>query len=76
MSIVGFITRRYAFARKKLHVNGIESLEGFARRFAKFKGLINEKFLFHLKECEFRFNHRHENIEQGALKIMKKSGIC
>ena len=65
------------FARGKSHVNGIESFWSFAkRRLAKFNGLADDKFFLHLKECEFRFNHRHENLEQKALKIMKKSGIC
>ena len=49
------------FVRGKSHVNGIESFWSFAkRRLAKFKGLTDEKFYLHLKECEFRFNHRHE----------------
>ena len=65
------------FARGKSHVNGIESFWSFAkRRLAKFNGLTDDTFFLHLKECEFRFNHRHENLEQKALKIMKKSGIC
>ena len=54
------------FARGKSHVNGIESFWSYAkRRFAKFNGLSNEKFLLHLKETECRFIHREENF--GAL---------
>ena len=54
------------FARGKSHVNGIESFWSYAkRRFAKFNGLSNEKFLLHLKETECRFYHREENF--GAL---------
>ena len=65
------------FARGKSHVNGIESFWSFAkRRLAKFNGLTDDKFFLHLKECGFRFNHRNENLEQKALKIMKKSAIC
>jgi len=65
------------FARGKSHVNGIESFWSFAkRRLAKFNGLTDDKFFLHLKECEFRFNHRNENLEQKVLKIMKKSAIC
>jgi len=65
------------FARGKSHVNGIEFFWSFAkRRLAKFNGLTDDKFFLHLKECEFRFNHRNENLEQKALKIMKKSAIC
>ena len=48
------------FARGKCHVNGIESFWSFAkRRLAKFNGLTDKKFFLHLKECEFRFNHRN-----------------
>ena len=49
------------FARGKCHVNGIESFWSFAkRRMAKFNGLTDKHFLLHLKECEFRFNHRRQ----------------
>lgn len=65
------------FARGKSHVNGIESFWSFAkRRLAKFNGLSDHKFFLHLKECEFRFNNRHENLEQKILKIMHKFKIC
>lgn len=51
------------FARGKNHVNGIESFWSFAkRRLAKFNGLTDDKFILHLKECEFRFNHRHQDL--------------
>ncbi len=51
------------FVRGKSHVNGIESFWSFAkRRFAKFNGLTDEKFVLHLKECECRFNLRNENF--------------
>ena len=59
------------FARGKSHVNGIECFWSFAkRRLAKFNGLSSDSFVLHLKECEFRFNHRGENL----LPILKK--IC
>ena len=51
------------FARGKSHVNGIESFWSFAkRRLSKFNGLNDQKFILHLKECEFRFNNRHKNL--------------
>lgn len=51
------------FARGKSHVNGIESFWSFAkRRLAKFNGLAAHKFNLHLKECEFRFNYRKQNL--------------
>ena len=61
------------FARGKCHVNGIESFWSFAkRRMAKFNGLTDKNFLLHLKECEFRFNHRgQKNLLQILWKIWK-----
>jgi transposase-like protein len=51
------------FVRGKSHVNGIEAFWSFAkRRLAKFNGCSTSHFILHLKECELRFNHRHENL--------------
>ncbi|MDR3234494.1 MAG: IS1595 family transposase, partial [Planctomycetaceae bacterium] len=38
-------------------------------RLAKFNGCKSDKFVIHLKETEFRFNHRKENLA----KIVKKN---
>ncbi len=32
-------------------------------------------FNLHLKECEFRFNHRHENLYDLFLKMLKESQL-
>jgi transposase len=62
------------FARGKSHVNGIESFWSFAkRRMAKFNGCTSSKFVIHLKECEWRFNHRTEDLFPLVKKIFKKS---
>ena len=54
--------------RKGTHVNGIENFWSFAkRRLAKFNGVSRKTFLLHLKECEFRYNHKHD-----MLKILKR----
>lgn len=51
------------FARGKNHVNGIESFWSFAkRRLAQFNGIKDDKFILHLKESEFRFNHRAHDL--------------
>jgi transposase len=63
------------FARGKCHVNGIESFWSFAkRRLAKFNGLTDNKFILHLKECEFRFNNRDNNLDKIVFKLFKKHG--
>jgi transposase len=68
---------KHEFARGKSHVNGLESFWSFAkRRLAKFNGLPSNKFFLHLKECEFRFNHRHGSLAKVMLKLIRKNGIC
>jgi transposase len=65
------------FARGKSHVNGIENFWSFAkRRLAKFNGCASDKFLIHLKECEFRYNHRNEDLLPTIKKLFKKSEKC
>ena len=50
--------------RRGTHVNGIENFWSFSkRRLAKFNGVSRNTFHFHLKECEFRYNHKHDMLE-------------
>lgn len=50
--------------RKGTHVNGIENFWSFSkRRLAKFNGVSRKTFLLHLKECEFRYNHKDDILE-------------
>ena len=49
------------FANGRVHVNGIENFWGVAKnRLVKMRGITYEDL--HLKETEWRFNLRHENI--------------
>jgi transposase len=60
------------FANKSGHINGIESFWSFAkRRMLKFNGLRKEKFLLHLKECEYRFNHRRDDLYRTLLAMLR-----
>lgn len=60
------------FARGKCHVNGIESFWSFAkRRLSKFNGLTDKHFILHLKECEWRFNNRRNNIHMLLWNIVR-----
>ena len=43
------------------------------RRLAKFNGLTDEKFILNLKESEFRFNNRKQNLYKILLKIIRKN---
>lgn len=64
------------FARGKSHVNGIEAFWSFAkRRLHKFNGFSEESFMLHLKECEWRWNHREENIYAILLTLLRKNPL-
>jgi transposase len=64
------------FANGRAHVNGIENFWGVAKsRLVKLRGIQKEKFYLHLKETEWRFNHRHENIYKLLLSRLRKSPL-
>ncbi|MDD9875582.1 MAG: transposase [Gammaproteobacteria bacterium] len=61
------------WARGAAHINGIEGFWGFAKsRLAKFRGMSKHTFYLHLKECEFRFNHRHDEVYEILLESCRK----
>ncbi|EDN33858.1 conserved hypothetical protein [Francisella tularensis subsp. tularensis FSC033] len=61
------------FARGKNHVNGIELFWSFSkRRLAKFNGLSDDKFVLHLKECEFRWNNKDNDLYKIMLTLVRK----
>ena len=62
------------FVRGTAHINGIEGFWGMAKtRLVKFKGMSRSTFYLHLKECEFHFNHRDEDLYQLLLKITRSA---
>lgn len=64
------------FVRGKAHINGIESFWAFAKiRLVKFKGIHKSKFYLHLKESEFRFNHRNEDLYTKLLDLLRKNPL-
>ena len=55
------------------HINGIENFWGVAKvRLVKLRGLRKDHFNLHLKECEFRYNMRNDDIYKELLKILRK----
>ena len=61
------------FARGHNHINGIESFWGYCKmRLAKFHGLKSEDFYLHLKESEFRFNNRNEDLYKILIPVVKE----
>ena len=64
------------FARGKSHINGIESFWGYAKtRLSRFRGVNKKSFILHLKECEFRFNNRDQDLYLAILKILSKNPL-
>jgi len=58
------------FVRGRTHINGIEGFWGFAKsRLNRFRGMNQHTFYLHLKECEFRFNHRKQDLYHLILKL-------
>lgn len=54
---------------KKIGVNGIENFWSLCKRLDKFKGISRSTFPLHIKECEFRFNHRHD-LEKALRNLL------
>jgi len=68
--------REGQFAESSNHINGIEAFWSSAkRRLAKFNGLHHHTFYLHLKECEFRFNHRDEDLYAVLLKLLRQKPL-
>jgi transposase-like protein len=44
-------------------------------RLKKFKGLSSKTFNLHLKETEFRFNHRKQDLNEIILELIKSNPI-
>ena len=64
------------FSNKHSHINGIESFWSYAKtRLVRFRGLQKQTFYLHLKECEFRFKHRQEDIYLLVLKLLRENPL-
>ena len=64
------------FVKGSRHVNGIESFWSYAKhRLAQFHGIRANKFNLHLKETEFRFNHRHHDLYKVLLKLLRNNPL-
>jgi len=64
------------FVRGKSHINGIESFWSFVkRRMRKKNGVRKDKFLLHLKESEWRWNHRNDDLYKILLNNLRKNPL-
>jgi len=56
------------------HINGIESFWVHAKlRLSRFKGIPKHTFYLHLKETEFRFNSRREDVYKKAIETAQRA---
>jgi len=64
------------FAKERNHINGIENFWGLAKvRLSKFRGMHKSTFNLHLKECEFRYNYRHQNLYDLLLEMLRNQPL-
>ena len=64
------------FARGKNHVNGIESFWSYVKfRMTKLRGVKKDKFVMHLMESAWRYNHRRDNSYLLLLKELREKPL-
>ncbi|MCL2417621.1 MAG: IS1595 family transposase, partial [Bacteroidales bacterium] len=64
------------FADGRNHINGIENFWGLCKvRLSKFRGIHKHKFYLHIKECEFRYNFRNQNLFVYLQKNIRKNPL-
>lgn len=70
------INKSKAFAMHGVHINGIESFWSFVkRRLSKFNG-VKKNFDLHLKECEWRWAKKTDDLVRQLSIISKKYPFC
>jgi transposase len=59
------IDHRYKFKSGKVYINSIEGVWSFAKeRLIKHHGISRQKFLYYIKEMEWRYNNRGKGLGQ------------
>jgi len=65
------INHTYTFGKSHNHINGIEGFWSYAKeRFHKYHGINHDNYPLYLKEMEFRFNHRNEDVFKLLVDII------
>lgn len=63
-------------ATKRNHINGIENFWGYAKtKLRRYYGIPRSRFYLYLKEVEFRFNHRTDNMAALIKQILKSATL-
>ena len=64
------------FANGTNHINGIENFWGLCKvRLTRFRGIHKHKFYLHIKESEFRYNYRNQNLYLFLLDNCRKNPL-
>jgi len=63
-------------ANGKLSSDDISGFWGLTRsRLMKFRGLNRNTLYLHIKECEFRYNYRNENMQLKLMQMIQKQPL-
>ncbi len=64
------------FVRGRAHIKGIERFWGYAKtRLAKFKGMHKSTLYLHIKETEFSYNYRNQDLCKLLLQILRNKPL-
>jgi transposase len=70
--VVAHVSEEYV--RDNSHINGIEGFWSYAKTWLyHYRGVPKQYFHLYLKEIEFRFNHRQENVFRVLTNIVAKT---
>jgi len=62
-----------SFGKGHNHINGIEGFWSYAKeRFHKYHGINRGNYLPYIKEMEFRFNHRNEQLYPLLVRVIRQ----
>jgi transposase len=65
------IDHQYKSKQGKVYINGIEGFWSFAKeRLMKHHGISKEKFLYYIKEMEWRYNNREKVLFVDLIHII------
>jgi len=65
------VNHEKTFGRGHNHINGLEGFWSFAKeRFHKYHGINRENYELYVKEMEFRFNNRNEDLFKKMFTII------
>ena len=64
-----------AFGKAHNHINGIEGFWSYAKeRFHKYHGISRDNYLAYVKEMEFRYDHRNEQLYKLLIGVIRQFG--